>query len=111
MSRAAFIVRQLLESSYDIDDPLDRNDPAFYPEGFEARRANGDRRVFKLSLSDSNAARAVYKMTVHWTDDYTGKERVLDTAGLNTVPAENVEAWLAKQMVEWESGGWDVRPL
>ncbi len=111
MSRAIAIVNQLLESSYDIDDPLDRNDPAFYPEGFEARRDSGDRRVFRLMRSDSNATKAVYGMRVHWIDDYTGKERVLDTAGLHTVPAEKIEAWLANMMAEWKAGGWEVRPL
>lgn len=107
---ASRLVKQLLED-YDIDDPLDRNDPAFYPEGFEARRDNGDRRVFKLSLRDSTDKKAVYSMTVYWIDEYTGQERDLKTAIWYRIDPEKVDARLKAEAARWQAAGWSIRFL
>lgn len=113
MDTAAQIVCQMLETQYDIDDPLDRNDPAFYPAGFEAIRndGSGDRRVFELSLRDSNSEAAVYSMRVYWIDDYSRLDRELFTRFWSRVPAANVDTWLEKEMEKWRAGGWMVRVL
>lgn len=101
---------RILES-YDIDDPLDRNDPALYPAGFEASKANGDRRVFQLSLPNSTPNKAVYTMTVHWIDEFTGKPRALDTTAFHPVKPENADRWLDAEARKWSQAGWTVRFL
>lgn len=105
-------VHRLLETTpYDVDDPLDREDPAFYPAGFTAERDNGDRRILRLSLKDSNRFTAVYRLETYWQDEYTGQERALHITGIYHVRPDTVHAWLAARMEEWRAGGWTVTKL
>lgn len=111
MNAAHQLVARLLEddpSSYDIDDPLERHDPAFYPAGFRAKRENGDERLFQLDLAESNEHKAVYKMSVYWIDDFIGGRRVLDSATYFAVKPEKAQEWLKAEAVRWQQHGWEV---
>lgn len=109
MNLSVVIVSLLLETSpYDIDDPLDRHDPAFYPPGFRAKNAAGDERLFALSPRDSTAKAAVYAMSVFWTDEYTGQRRALKTISYDRVKPENAKAWLETTASEWAANGFEI---
>lgn len=105
--RASDIVCRLLEN-YDIDDPLERNDPAFYPAGFKAERENGDARVFELNLRESTPQVAVYSMSVYWTDEHIGDRRVLDSRSRHRIKPETAQEWLEKEAARWQQHGWKI---
>lgn len=44
-----------------------------------------------------------YRLTVYWTDDYTGLPRSVP-AGIQ--PAQNPAAYLARQQAAFEANGW-----
>lgn len=110
MNSALHIVNRLLAEGapYDVDDPLEKNDPALYPAGFSAKKPNGDERVFALSLRDSTPQVAVYSMASYWIDEFIGKRRVLDSRRWHTLKPDAAKAWLEAEAARWASHGWEV---
>jgi hypothetical protein len=107
-SHAHALVNQLLESRYDIDDPMDRESEYDYPVGFSATDGT-DRIEWRLQERHAHFG---YAFTKHWLDDYTRQVRVLRNISFKTVrSAEEARRFLETEMAKWNFNGWTAEKL
>ena len=113
MLNAAYWVNRLLESSYDIDDPLDKPGIDDFPAGFVATRGT-DAKEFRLEEFRGKNGNYffAYALNSHWVDEYTGRPRVCTTRHIRRVqdPRE-AEDWIKAETARWAEHGWEIKLL
>lgn len=112
LRNAALWVNRLLESSYDIDDPLDKPGIDDFPAGFVATR-DTDAKEFRIEEFSGKSGNPffAYGMTTRWIDDYTGRPRVLKANRHYVRNPREAEDWIKTEAARWAENGWETKLL
>lgn len=112
LRNAALWVNRLLESSYDIDDPLDKPGIDDFPIGFVAARGT-DAKEFRLEefRAKNGGYFFAYRLTTHWIDEYTGHPRTLKTHQHRVRDPQEAADWIKTEAERWAEHGWKIKFL